>query len=155
MKLTDVAIRNAKSKSKPFKMYDSHGLFILIKPGGSKLWRWRYRFDGKEKLMALGSYPLIGLSHARDLHFAGRKVLALGIDPMAERRAESGTKQREDETRQRNIENSFESVARKWWERWSVGKSPLHAASVMRRLETDVFPAYGAKFIDNVTASDV
>jgi hypothetical protein len=60
-----------------------------------KLWRWRYRFDGKEKMMALGEYPLVTLKDARERHFAARKMLAAGIDPMAERNAEAEDKQRE------------------------------------------------------------
>jgi hypothetical protein len=87
MKLTDLAIKAAKPRDKPFKLSDSRGLFLLVNPGGSKLWRWRYRFDRKEKLMALGTYPIVGLAHARELHLAGRKTLAAGIDPMAERKA--------------------------------------------------------------------
>jgi hypothetical protein len=65
---------------------------MLVKPGGSKLWRWRYRFDTKEKLMALGEYPLVSLGQARDLHLAARKMLAAGIDPMAERKAQADRK---------------------------------------------------------------
>jgi hypothetical protein len=80
-------------------------LFLLINPGGSKLWRWRYRFGRKEKLMALGRYPIVGLARARELHLAGRKTLAAGIDPMAERKV----KQSEAEARQREIGNSFEN----------------------------------------------
>jgi hypothetical protein len=89
MALTDTAIRGTKPGQKLFKVYDRDGLFLLVNPGGSKLWRWRYRFDGKEKLMALGEYPLVNLGEARELHFAARKTLAAGIDPMAERKAEA------------------------------------------------------------------
>jgi hypothetical protein len=80
MALTDSAIRGAKPAQKPFKLYDRDGLFLLVDPGGSKLWRWRYRFDGKEKLMALGEYPLVNLGHAREVHLAARKILATGVD---------------------------------------------------------------------------
>jgi integrase len=153
--LTDTAIRGTKPGPKPFKMYDRDGLFLLVNPGGSKLWRWRYRFDGKEKLMALGEYPLLNLGQARELHFTSRKTLAAGIDPMAERKTEAEAKQRESEARQREAESSFENIARKWWEWWAIGKSPRHADTVMRRLEADVFPAFGHKFIDAVSAADV
>lgn len=155
MALTDTATRGTKPGRKPFKVYDRDGLFLLVNPGGSKLWRWRYRFDSKEKLMALGEYPLVNLSQARELHLAARKTLATGIDPMAQRRAETDAKQRQAEAQQREAENSFENVARKWWEWWSIGKSPRHADTVRRRLEADVFPAFGHKFIDAVTAADV
>ena len=66
MPLSDVAIRNLKSREKPFKATDSHGLYLLINPTGSRLWRFKYRFNGKEKLLALGSYPLVGLKLARE-----------------------------------------------------------------------------------------
>jgi hypothetical protein len=155
MALTDTAIRGTKAGPKPFKMYDQEGLFLLVNPGGSKLWRWRYRFAGKEKLMALGEYPLVPLREVRERHSEARKALANGIDPMAERKAEAATKQREAEDRQREAEGSFENITRKWWEWWSIGKSPRHADTVMRRLEADVFPTFGHKFIDAVTTADV
>lgn len=155
MALTDTAIRTVKLAKKPFKMYDRDGLFLLVNPGGSKLWRWRYRFDDKEKLMALGEYPLLSLAQAREHHLAARRTLALGVDPMAERKAEAEAKQKEVQARQAESERSFERVAKKWWELWSVGKSPRHADTVMRRMKADVFPAYGHKFIDAVTAADI
>jgi integrase len=105
--------------------------------------------------MALGEYPLVGLGVARELQLAGRKLLASGIDPMAERKAKGEAKRKEASASQREAENSFEQVARKWWEWWSEGKAPRHADTVMRRLEGDVFPAYGAKVIEAVTAADV
>ncbi len=138
MALTDTAIRTVKLAKKPFKMYDREGLFLLVNPGGSKLWRWRYRFDDKEKLMALGEYPLLTLAQAREHHLTARRTLALGVDPMAERKAEAEAKQREAQARQAESERSFERVAHKWWELWSVGKSPRHADTVMRRMKADV-----------------
>jgi len=155
MALTDTAIRGAKPGAKPFKIYDREGLFLLVNPSGSKLWRWRYRFDGKEKLMALGEYPLVGLAQSRELHLAARKSLVTGTDPMAERKADGEAKQKESEARQREEENSFENVARDWWKWWLIGKSPRHADTTMRRMEADVFPAYGHKSINAVTAADV
>jgi integrase len=155
MALTDAAIRATKPAKKPFKMYDREGLFLLVNPTGSKLWRWRYWADGKEKLMALGEYPVVSLAKARESHFAERKKLAAGIDPMAERKAEAEARQRDAEARQREAENSFERIARKWWEWWAAGKSPRHTDYVLRRLEADVFPAFGHKFIDNVTPADI
>ena len=155
MALTIREIETAKPAGKPYKLTDGEGLCLLVASSGTKLWRWRYYFDGKEKMMALGEYPLVSLKDARDLHFAARKTLAGGIDPMAERKADAEAKQKEVEARQREAENSFEKIARKWWAVWSVGKSPRHADTVMRRLKADVFPAYGHKFIDAVTAADI
>jgi hypothetical protein len=155
MPLTDTAIRGSKPADRPFKIYDRDGLFVLVNPSGSKLWRWRYRADGKEKLMALGEYPIVGLAEVRERHLAARKKLANGIDPMDERKADAATKQESAKALLRQAESSFEKIARKWWASWSIGKSPRHADQVMRRLEADVFPSIGHKFIDDVTAADV
>jgi integrase len=155
MALSDAAIRAAKPTAKPYKMYDRDGLFVLINPGGSKLWRWRYWVGGKEKLMALGEYPIVTLAEARDGHVAGRKKLAAGIDPVLERKAEAENRKRETQEREREAENSFEKTARKWWDWWAIGKSPRHADYVLRRLEADVFPAFGQKFIDIVSPADI
>jgi integrase len=155
MALSDAAIRTAKPATKPYKMYDRDSLFLLVNPSGSKLWRWRYWADGKEKLMALGQYPIVGLADARERHFAARKKVAAGVDPMAERKAEVETRKREAEERERQAANSFENIARRWWDWWSVGKSPRHTDYVIRRLEADVLPAFGHKLIDDVTPADI
>jgi transposase len=131
--LTIKEIEIAKPNGKPYKLADGGGLCLLIAPSGAKL--WRYRFDGKEKMMALGEYPLVTLKEVRERHLVARKTLDAGIDPMAERKAEGESKQREAEARQREAESSFESIARKWWEWWSIGKSPRHADTVLRRLD--------------------
>jgi hypothetical protein len=138
-----------------YKAYDRDGLFLLVSPSGSKLWRWRYRFDRKEKLMALGEYPVVSLAEARDRHLAARKLLGSDVDPMAMRKAEAEAKQREAEAQERETENSFENVARKWWDWWAPGKSPRHTNYVMRRMEADVFPSFGHRFIEAVTATDI
>ena len=72
MPLSDLTVRTLKPRERAYKVYDRDGLFLLINPGGSKLWRWRYRFDQKEKLMALGEYPVVTLAEARDRHLAAR-----------------------------------------------------------------------------------
>jgi hypothetical protein len=153
--IKDKEIDKAKPSDKPYKLSDGGGLCLLVTPSGARLWPWRYRFEGKEKMMALGEYPLVSLSGARDLHFAARKTLTAGVDPMAERKAEAEAEQRRTETQQREARNSFERVAERWWEWWSIGKSPRHADYVLRRLRTDIFPAVGHKFIDAATAADI
>ncbi len=70
MALSDSAVRTLKPGEKPFKQYDRGGLFLLVNPNGSKLWRWRYRFGGKEKLMAIGEYPIVSLAQARDANLS-------------------------------------------------------------------------------------
>lgn len=88
MALTDVAIRNAKHGEKPIKMADGAGMFLLVTPAGGKLWRLKYRVDRREKLLAIGAYPEIGLSDARKLRDDARTLIALGKDPSREKQRE-------------------------------------------------------------------
>jgi len=155
MALTTRELDNARPNGKPYRLADGGGLCLFVAPTGARLWRWRYRFDGKEQTMGFGEYPVVSLKEARDQHYVARKKLAAGVNPMAERKAEAAAKQEEAKALQRGAESSFEQIAQKWWEWWSIGKSPNHAAQVMRRLVADVFPAIGHKFIDSITAPDV
>jgi hypothetical protein len=155
MALTIKEVDNAKPNGKSYRLADGGGLCLFVASTGAKLWRWRYRFSGTEKTMSFGEYPLVTLKEARERYFAARKTLTNGIDPMAERKADTQAKQKEIEARQREAETSFEKIASAWWEWWSIGKSPRHADTVMRRLKADVFPAFGHKSIDAVIASDV
>ncbi|WP_062344402.1 integrase arm-type DNA-binding domain-containing protein [Novosphingobium sp. CCH12-A3] len=86
MPLTDVAIRNAKPRSKPYKLGDSLGLFLLVQPAGGKLWRLKYRVDGKEKKLSIGSYPEVGLAEARRRRDDARELLSSGKDPSREKK---------------------------------------------------------------------
>ena len=90
MALTDVKVRNAKPEEKQFKLTVGDGMYLLITPSGGKCWRLKYRFDGKEKVQALGTYPETSRSEAREKRFAARKQLAKGIDPNAVVRNELG-----------------------------------------------------------------
>jgi integrase len=153
--LTIKEIENAKPKAKKYKMLDGGGLSLLVLPTGTKLWLWRYQFNGGEKNMTFGEYPLVGPKDARELHFAAKKLLATGINPMAERKAEAETKQQEAKALQREADSSFEKVARKWWAWWSIGKSPRHAETLMNRLESDVFPVVGHLPIDAVQTAHI
>lgn len=148
MALTDTAIKNLKAAAKAFKVSDERGLFLLVKPQGAKLWRWKYRHMGKEKLMALGGYPDISLAQARDKREAARKLLATGVDPMGQRREEKVAQLV-------SLENSFEAVARNWWDSWGTARSSRHADYVKRRLEADVFPIIGHRPIAEMEASEL
>jgi len=81
MPLSDIHIRNAKPQEKQYKLSDGRGLYLLIHPSGGKRWRYKYRWLGKEKLLALGTYPEVSLKEARESHDVARKQLATGIDP--------------------------------------------------------------------------
>ena len=148
MPLTDTAIKKAKPGPSPAKLSDGKGMYLLVNPNGSKLWRWKYRADGKEKVMALGSYPDVSLAQAREVMGAARKVLAAGSDPMAERKAEKLAKQTA-------AENSFQTVALLWWEQWRSARSPRHADDVHKRLKADVFPAIGKRPVSDIQAPEL
>ncbi|MBK9584898.1 MAG: tyrosine-type recombinase/integrase [Alphaproteobacteria bacterium] len=148
MKLTNTACRTAKAKDKPYKMADGGGLFLLIKPDGSKYWRMKYRFLGKEKLLAFGTYPLISLADAREEREAAKKLLAGGIDP---------AKYRKEEKRRtiRNAQNTFKAVALEWHQNQKDRWSDNHAQNVLHRLETDIFPYIGAEPLASIEAPDL
>ncbi|RTL30693.1 MAG: DUF4102 domain-containing protein [Burkholderiales bacterium] len=138
-------VQNAKSGEKPQKLFDGGGLYLLIQPTGGKLWRLKYRFGGKEKLVSLGTYPEIGLKEARERRDKARQDLAQGIDPSAKRKAEKTS-------RAAAATNSFEAVAREWHLTIHTPKvSTAHASRTLVRLEQDVFPWLGALPVPNIT----
>ena len=148
MPLTDTVIKKAKPGDKPVKLSDGKGLYLLVNPVGSKLWRWKYRFLAKEKVMSLGAYPDVSLAQARESMGAARKLLASGTDPMAQRATNKITKRA-------SAENSFQSVALLWWDHWHGAKSVRHADDVKRRLKADVFPAIGARPVSEIQAQEL
>lgn len=145
MKLTDTKVRNSKPSSRDFRLADGGGLCLFVSIAGGKLWQYRYRFDGKGKLMALGKYPDVSLLEARQRHAVARKLLAEGIDPMAQRKAEKAAVKTASE-------HGFQKIAEEWHKHWSVGKSARHADSVIRRLRADVFPAFGGVPVGEIEA---
>ena len=146
--LTDKAIRALKPDEKPYKAADSLGLYLLIQPNGSRLWRFKYRFAGKEKLAALGAYPETGLAEARTRRDELRRLHAGGVDPVAHRRAA-------DEAKVAAAENSFKVVADEWFEKKSPGWVPKHSAKIIERLKRDVYPWLGSRPVAGVTAPEV
>ena len=144
MPLSDSAIRTAKPHEKPYKLTDGGGLFLLVTSSGGKCWRYSYRFNGKQKTLAIGTYPEIGLKDARDKHLEARKLLTQDIDPSEKRRAEKS-----------KSENTFKAWAELWWNHWRVGKSPRHADYARRRLEADVFPSIGERPVTDIDAYDI
>ena len=122
MPLTDTAIKKVKPTDKPVKVSDGKGLYLLVNPTGSKLWRWKYRAAGKEKVMALGAYPDVSLTQAREGLENARKALAAGSDPMAQRKAAKVASKAA-------AENSSETVAREWWAQWKQARTERYAPS--------------------------
>ena len=92
MALSDIKVRNTKAKSTQQKLFDGGGLFLLIRPSGSKLWRLKYRLDGVEKLISLGTYPSRSLKAARAAREAAKALLASGVDPSHKRQADRASR---------------------------------------------------------------
>lgn len=148
MPLTELAVKNAKAKTKGYRITDGGGLCLEITPSGGKLWRWRYRFNGKEQMLALGKWPAVSLSDARKLREEARTLLRVGKHPTREKKAE----------RLRQIsegENTFEKNARNWLELKKAGLNEKYRMQNLLRMEQHVFPLIGALPITEITIPDV
>lgn len=148
MALTDVKVRNAKPGEKQQKLSDGDGMYLLVTPSGGKCWRLKYRFVGKEKVLALGTYPEVSLSEARERRAEARKQLANGLDPGEVKKALKAAKIA-------GYENTFEAVTREWHGRFKPQWSERHAEQILRRLEQDVFPWLGARPIAEIKAPEL
>jgi hypothetical protein len=146
--LSELQIKNAKSKEKEYKWMDGYGLFLLVTPTSGKLWRFDYRFGDKRKTIALGAYPAVSLADARQRRDDARKLLANGIDP-------SDVKKAQKTAVISTAENSFEVVARAWHaknvERWAES----HDKTTLERLQKNIFPWLGEKPVREITLSDI
>lgn len=143
MKLTNVKCKNAKAKSKSYKIFDGGGLYLEIMPTGKKLWRLKYRYLQKEKRISFGNYPLTSLAEARYAREDAKKLLLKDIDPSAARKEKKITLTR-------NAENTFKAIAMEWFDiqkdEWSAG----HAQKVWRCLEMNAFPYIGARPLSQI-----
>lgn len=148
MPLTDVVIRKAKPNGKTQKLFDERGLYLEVSPNGCKWWRLKYRAGGKEKRLALGVYPDVGLKDAREGRDAARKLLANGVDPGEHRKAHKLA-------RNEQATNSFEVVAREWFAKYATTWATSHGEKTMRRLERDVFPWIGSRPIADIHAPEI
>lgn len=147
-KLSDTKIRAAKPRPKPYKLFDTDGLFLAISPKGGRWWRQRYRWAGKEQLLSLGTYPEVGLAEAREKGLAIRKQVANGIDPSADRKAQKAALVDAKA-------NTLKAVALAWHAKFKPQWSAHHASRILQRLEDNVFPWLGSKPIRDVTSADV
>jgi integrase len=148
MPLTDVTIRNAKPSSKPYKLTDAQGLYVLVSPSGSRYFRWDYRFAGKRRTYAIGVYPSVSLAAARERRDGLARLLKAGSDPAVEKRASAlALKQA--------TENSFKSVAIEWLAHRETRLSEKYAKQVRARLEADIFPKLGNRPINQISAYDL
>lgn len=150
MALTDAKIRNTKPTDKPIKLADSNGLYLEIRPTGSKLWRYRYRIGGKENVFAIGEYPAIGLSDARSKRDDARKLVKQGIHPAHDRQSKLSEQVAENK-------NTFKSLAAEWKEETQNKKkwSSTYSKQVETVLTDDVLPYVGNLPIRSITSAHI
>jgi integrase len=146
MALTDIKVRSAKPQEKEYTLVDGDGMFLLIHPNGSKYWRFRFRFGGKQHLMAFCVYPETSLADVRQKREEARRLVAAGIDPREHKRAVKEEQAKEAIT--------FESVAREWHatnKKWSEE----HSRRVLKSLEDNLFSAIGKRSIEELKTRDL
>ena len=144
--LTDVAIKNAKPGSKTLRLSAGKGLVLLVLPNGTRSWRFRYRFNGKANMMSLGSYPDLSLAKAIEKRDDLRKMIGAGVDPSQAKKAQKASGSGAD---------SFETIAREWFEKFSPIWSPSHGERIIRRLERDIFPWIGKRPVNEIKAPEL
>ena len=150
IKLTDTKLKALKPSGKVQKLSDGGGLYIHVSPAGGKLWRLFYRFDGKQKTLALGKYPEVSLADARKLRDEARALIAQGVDPSAHKREAKATAAIEAA----DMANTFEAVARDWFSKKRTAWTEGHQKKILSRLENQLFPHIGNKQISALEASD-
>ena len=148
MTLTVVEIKSAKPKEKPYKMADEKGLYLLVNPNGSKLWKFKYRFSGVEKKLSFGAFPNVSLAAAREARDEARRQLTNTIDPGILKNSIKRSKKMAEE-------NSFEAVAREWHAKFTPKWSKGHGERILIRLEQNIFPWIGKSSINEVTAPEI
>lgn len=144
--LTDASIKNAKPKEKAYKLTDGEGMFLLLNPNGSRWWRFNYRIGGKHKQISFGVYPEVTLKEAREKRDEARKMLRDGIDPSQAKKAQKASDSGAD---------SFETIAREWFAKFSPTWTPSHGDRILRRLERDIFPWIGKRPIGEIKAPEL
>ncbi|MBF0503397.1 MAG: integrase arm-type DNA-binding domain-containing protein [Candidatus Riflebacteria bacterium] len=148
MPLSDTAIRVVKASAKTQKLFDGGGLFLQVNPAGSKWWRLKYRFGGKEKLLSLGTYPKVTLKEAREKRDIAKRLIDSGVDPSDTRKAEklAGVD---------SNSNSFEVIAREWLTKIMASMSPGHIERITCRFVNDVYPWLGKRPITEITPPEI
>lgn len=144
MKLTEAKIKNAKQKEADYRMFDGFGLHLLVSKAGSKYWRWAYRYNGKQKVLALGQYPYVSLADARKRRYEAKEILDSGIDPAS--------------VKKKNIiisKNIFSVYAYQWLDNQKGSISERYLGQKKRRLELDILPYIGDHAIDSITPKTI
>jgi integrase len=145
--LTDKKVSSEKPQEKQITLFDGGGMFLLVTPSGGKLWRFKYRYEEKAKLLSLGAYPEISLAEARQRRDEARTQLAHGIDPGAVRKAKKQAETEETET--------FEVIAREWHTKFTHTWTTGHATKLLSAMIRDLFPWLGARPIKDLKAPEL
>ncbi len=148
MALTELAIKNLKPRDKVYRVADSGGLALEVSTTGGRLWRWRYYYQGKEQMLALGKYPALSLAEARKKRDEARELVDAGKHPTREKKIQK-LRQAHDG------ENSFEKIARRWLEMKGDGLNAKYAKQCLARMEQHIFPRIGALPLTDITIPDV
>lgn len=148
MKLTARQVSTAKPQDKPYKLSDGGGMYLLVNPNGSRYWRLKYRYAGKEKLLALGVYPDVTLADARDKRNEAKRVIAAGSDP-------SDVKQAIKNAKALAMQNSFELIAVEWHKHKKPNWSSGYADDILESLRKDIFPYIGKRAITDIKPVDM
>ncbi|MDR1236439.1 MAG: tyrosine-type recombinase/integrase [Holosporaceae bacterium] len=146
--LSDAACKNAKPKDKIYAVTDGGGMYLEIHPNGSKYWRMKYRYAGKQKRIAFGVYPEVSLKEARAKKDAARKTLKNGEDP-------SIIKKKAKIEFMENVVNTFENVAREWFDKKKAEVSEKYASKIISRLEYNIFPFLGSTPIKKISPREL
>ena len=147
-KLTAIQIKNASPKEKDYKLFDGGGLFLLVRKDGSKYWRQKYRFGGKEKQLAIGVYPDVQLKEARERHDNAKRQLRDNIDP-------SAAKQAQKRAQAESSANSFEAIGIEWYQKTQHEWSDNHKTKVEWMLTKNLYPWIGNRPILEITAPEL
>lgn len=158
--LSDATVRKAMPGPKPRKLNDGGGLALEIRPEGGKWWRYRYRFDGKEKMLSLGTYPAVGLAEARQRRNEARQLLRSGTDPSVDRKERAAARIRHQvavtmEVSGLPLPGTFEALARAWLDVRRHEWAASYFEKIEARLVNDVFPYIGQKLAREVTPPDL
>tara|TARA_B100001121_G_scaffold181439_1_gene158273 strand:+ start:115 stop:1347 length:1233 start_codon:yes stop_codon:yes gene_type:complete len=153
--LSDTSIRNSKSRQKQYKLFDGQGLFVLIHPNGSKYFRYRYKFEGKEKVMALGVYPETTLKEAREKRLEAQRLVKDGLDPVRFRLEIRAKREKEEKEKFLKTQNTFERVSKDWLAREKKRITYKHAKDARRSLEMHVYPKIGNQLIDDISTKEI
>ncbi len=143
--VTDVKAKNAKPQNRPYKLMDGYGLFLHVMPGGTKSWRYSFRFNGKAQTLTLGRYPAVSIREARKRRERARALLEDGINPILDAKKKKAQKKGK----------TFELIALEWWDTQKDGWSKAHADAVLKSLQKEAFPALGKFNVDEITPLQV